>query len=100
MLNSLETKVVQQVKNRFPDTVEFLRDIVRQPSVLGNERGAQEIVRNRMLHAGLVPESWDLDLAALRQDPEFRPARPELRRPTQRHGTLASQRSRRPQPSS
>lgn len=51
----------------------ILRELIRQASVLGNERGAQEVVFARLDELGLTPEMWDLDLEVLRAHPTFGP---------------------------
>jgi len=48
-----------------------LVDLVRIPSTLGNERLAQEFIRDRAIAAGLETELWDVDPDALRLDPRF-----------------------------
>src|SRR5690606_6707663 len=73
VLDSLETRVIAEVNNRFADTVELLRALVRQPSVLGSELGAQQVVARRLQDLGLAPDVWDLDSAALKQHPQFGP---------------------------
>jgi acetylornithine deacetylase len=70
-LNPIEEAVLAQVNQRFDDTVVFLRDLVRQPSVLGNERGAQDLVYARLTQMGLAPEMWDLDIEKLSAHPLF-----------------------------
>ena len=67
----LEGAVLAEVDRRFDDTVEFLQQLVREPSVLGNERGAQDLVFARLSQMGLSPEMWDLDLEHLRTHPLF-----------------------------
>ncbi|MBI5878200.1 MAG: ArgE/DapE family deacylase [Chloroflexi bacterium] len=71
--NSLERKVVSIVDARFDDTIDFLRALVQQPSVLGRERGVQDVVYRRLQSIGLPAEMWDLDLDALKQHPSFGP---------------------------
>jgi acetylornithine deacetylase len=70
-LRPVEETVLAEVDRRFDDTVEFLRQLVREPSVLGNERGAQDLVFARLAQMGLSPEMWDLDLEQLRAHPLF-----------------------------
>jgi acetylornithine deacetylase len=40
--------------------VELLRELVRAPSTLGNERAAQEIVASELRSMGLEPDVWDI----------------------------------------
>ena len=68
-----EKRVLPEIDARFADTLSFLAPFVRQPSVLGNELGVQELVFARMNSLGLAAEKWDLDLDALRQHSSFGP---------------------------
>ncbi|HUW15214.1 MAG TPA: ArgE/DapE family deacylase, partial [Anaerolineae bacterium] len=70
-LTPVEEAVLSEVDLRFDDTVEFLRQLVREPSVLGHECGAQDLVFARLSQMGLSPEMWDLDLEHLRTHPLF-----------------------------
>jgi len=72
-LTRLEQTVIEQVDQRFPASMDFLQAMVRQPSTLGNEKGVQEIVYQRLQEIGLMPELWDLDVEALRQHTNFGP---------------------------
>lgn len=71
--NIAEEHVLTEVDRRFTETLEFLRTLVRQPSVLGHERGVQDLVFARLSQLGLSPEMWDLNLHALRAHPSFGP---------------------------
>lgn len=68
-----DERTLAQVDRRFDDSVAFLRELVKQPSLLGSERGAQEVVFARMQDMGLDAEMWDLDPAALSSHPLFGP---------------------------
>ena len=72
-LTRFEQTVIEQVEQRFPASVDFLQAMVRQPSTLGNEKGVQEIVFQRLQEIGLAPEMWDLDIEKLKQHPNFGP---------------------------
>jgi acetylornithine deacetylase len=72
-LTDLEKAVLEQVDRRFDDTVAFLRQLVQQPSILGNELGVQEVVCRRLQELGLEPTMWDLDLDLLRDHLSFGP---------------------------
>jgi acetylornithine deacetylase len=67
----LEQQVLDEIDERFHDTVTFLREMVRQPSVLGNEQGVQNLVFRRMCDIGLFSEMWDLDLDVMQAHPLF-----------------------------
>jgi acetylornithine deacetylase len=68
---AIEQRVLTEIDQRFSHTLEFLREMVRQPSVLGQEKGVQELIFERLEGLGLNPEMWDLDLEQLRQHPAF-----------------------------
>lgn len=72
-LTPVEKAVLEQVDRRFEHTVAFLRQLVRQPSTLGNELGVQQVVFRRLEELGLEPTIWDLDLDLLRDHPSFGP---------------------------
>jgi len=73
LASALERKVLAIVDERFADTVAFLRALVREPSVLGHERGVQDVVFRRLQEIGLPAEMWNLDLEQLRKHPNFGP---------------------------
>jgi acetylornithine deacetylase len=73
MNTAIEKRVLTEIDARFGDTIDFLRSLARQPSTLGNEEGAQELVFARMKQIGLTAEKWDLDLDTLRRHPSFGP---------------------------
>lgn len=70
MINSLNNTI----DHLWPDYIELLQQLVKEPSTLGNERAAQEVVyhhlRGRM---NLPAEIWDLDLGALALHPLYAP---------------------------
>jgi acetylornithine deacetylase len=67
----VEQAVLARVDRCFDGAVDFLRDLLRQPSTLGNERGAQDLVRLRLAGLGLSPRMWDIDLSAIRDHSLF-----------------------------
>ena len=70
---ALEERVLSEVDGRFDASLDWLASLVRQPSILGNEQGVQELVFARMNALGLAAEKWDLDLELLRGHPAFGP---------------------------
>lgn len=73
MNTDTEQRVLDEIDRRFSDTVAFLQEMVRQPSILGNELGVQQLIFNRLQNLGLQPDMWDLDLDLLRAHPNFGP---------------------------
>ena len=77
---ALTKRVRSAIDARFDDSLNFLQELVRQRSTLGNELGVQQLVLARMRQLGLSAESWDLDLELLRRHPAFGPLELDYRR--------------------
>src|SRR5580765_8471201 len=65
----LETAVREAVERRRDDLVELLRSLVRQPSTLGAEAGAQDVVEQWLREAGFEVERVVPDAEAALADP-------------------------------
>ena len=74
----MKTSVLEKIDELFPSTVNFLRQMVREPSVQGNEAGVQQIVEARLKEIGLETDKWDPPYAELSKHPLFVPSRPDL----------------------
>ncbi len=61
------------INRLWPQYLQLPKDLVRQPTVLGQERGAQEILLRHLRRMALPAEMYDLDLGALGQHPQFTP---------------------------
>jgi acetylornithine deacetylase len=70
---AIERLVLAEVDRYFDEAVTFLRELVHQPSTLGNEGGAQGLVSEYIESMGLDAEMWEVDLKAVRNDPAFGP---------------------------
>jgi acetylornithine deacetylase/succinyl-diaminopimelate desuccinylase-like protein len=68
---SIEHLVLSQVDQHLDQTISFLQELIKQPSTLGNERGAQELIYTHLLQLGLPAEMWDLDVDTMRSHPLF-----------------------------
>jgi acetylornithine deacetylase len=55
------------VERGFPDTIAFLQELVRVPSLLGNEEPAQRLVEDRLLELGFAVRSLEPDAERLAQ---------------------------------
>lgn len=62
--------VRQAVERGLPATVDFLQALVREPSTLGNEEGAQALVEERLRALGFEVRSLEPDPDVLAQRPE------------------------------
>lgn len=63
-------EIRQAVERSLPATVDFLRALVREPSTLGNEEGAQALVEERLRDLGF-------DVRSVEPDPDLLARRPE-----------------------
>jgi acetylornithine deacetylase len=57
------------VENALPDTIEFLQELVRVPSLLGNEEPAQALVEERLHGLGFEVRSLEPDAEELARHP-------------------------------
>ena len=60
----------QAVERALPDTVAWLRELVRVPSLLGQEEPAQRLVEERLVDLGFKVASVQPDAAALAEHPD------------------------------
>ena len=58
-LKKTEEQVLLKIKACKNDMVSFLQALVHQPSTLGNERSAQEIIFLKLKSLGLTAELWE-----------------------------------------
>lgn len=58
------------VERALPNTVSFLQELVRVPSLLGNEEPAQRLVEERLRELGFAVRSVEPDAAMLAEHPE------------------------------
>jgi acetylornithine deacetylase len=62
-----------EIERRQDAMVALLQDLVRQPSMLGQERGAQEVISSKWQSLGLQSEMWQPRVEALAAHPAFAP---------------------------
>jgi acetylornithine deacetylase len=64
-VNEAKEELWKAIERRSDELYEIVAELVRHPSVLGNEAGAQEAVAAHMRAAGMETELWELDDAVL-----------------------------------
>ena len=69
----LNARLFESIDRLLPMYRELLRDLVREPSTIGNERAAQVILSRAVRRQGLEPRLYDLDVAVLGRHPLFAP---------------------------
>lgn len=65
--------ILEAVDANFAAQIEFLRVLGSQASTRGQERGAQEIMRNSLRERGLETDVWNVDASELEHLPGFSP---------------------------
>jgi len=68
-----KNRVFEEITNLEESMISFLQNLVKEPSTLGNEKGAQLIVYNKLKELGLKANIWDLDIHVLEKHPAFAP---------------------------
>jgi acetylornithine deacetylase len=68
IFSSLEAR--KAVERAFPETISFLQELVRVPSLLGNEEPAQALVEQRLRNLGFDVRSLVPDEAELAENPD------------------------------
>src|SRR5436305_3190745 len=68
-LSSIEQKALAALDEQ--GLIRAFRDLVRIPSVTGQEAAAQNWLAQQMRHFGLDVDLWDIDVAELQRHPQF-----------------------------
>ena len=68
-----KNRVFEEITNLEESMISFLQDLVKEPSTLGNEKGAQLIVYNKLKEIGLEARIWDPDIYVLEKHPACAP---------------------------
>ena len=71
--NAREQRILAEVDRAFDREVAFLQDLVRRPSLRGQEATVQDYVYAALKSRDLVMDRWRLDPEALRHHPGFSP---------------------------
>ncbi|RWQ65589.1 ArgE/DapE family deacylase [Mesorhizobium sp.] len=72
-------RIIKAVEDRFDEQVEFLAQLVRAPSLRGNEAGVQKIVSDALKKRGYDVHSFAIDPDRIGKDPAFSPTRFDLK---------------------
>lgn len=66
-------RILQCVEELRPEAIRTLLDLVAEPSLLGDEESAQELMRQAYADLGLAVESFEIDESKLRTHPGWSP---------------------------
>ncbi|MEM7422199.1 MAG: ArgE/DapE family deacylase [Pseudomonadota bacterium] len=72
-MDDLERRVISAVDAGWDEQVAFTRDLVRYPSLRGQEHTAQEFVYEALRARGYAMDRWTIDEGAIRDHPGFSP---------------------------
>ncbi len=74
-----DERVLAQIEDRRTELVALAQDLVRTPSVSGDEGKVQQFVAQFMRANGLSVDVWEPDIDALRRHPGFVPVEGDYR---------------------
>eukprot|EP00927_Polykrikos_kofoidii_P073141 TRINITY_DN69211_c0_g1_i1.p1 TRINITY_DN69211_c0_g1~~TRINITY_DN69211_c0_g1_i1.p1 ORF type:complete len:481 (-),score=72.99 TRINITY_DN69211_c0_g1_i1:116-1513(-) len=69
----LERRILASVRENMEAQVEFIKELIRFPSLRGKERGAQEFMTAAFRKRGFDIDQWSIDEAAIKEHPGFSP---------------------------
>ncbi len=69
----IEQAIIQAVKANMPNQLAFTQDLVRHPSVRGQEHTAQDFLFKSLQTRGLTMDRWQIDVSAIESHPGFSP---------------------------
>ena len=72
--SSGEGRIVDSALGLKEEAIALLLDLVREPSLLGQEAGAQAVVRRAFERVGVDVHEFPIDEAKLRQHPGYSPS--------------------------
>jgi len=67
----LDERILGQVESRREEIVRFLQDLIRIPSLPGEEGRGQSFIEQKLRDMGMDVDVWEPDLGELRKDPWF-----------------------------
>jgi acetylornithine deacetylase len=71
MPKEIEERIPKIVEGKRSEIIEFLRDLIRIPSVTGEEKRIQEFISKKLRRMRLEVDQWEPDLQELRQHPAY-----------------------------
>ena len=77
-MSNEESGIIEWIDSHREESIRFLQELVRIPSLTGEEGPAQEFMSQSLAEMGLEVESCVADMKALEGHPEFIPVDPEI----------------------
>ncbi|HWA49830.1 MAG TPA: ArgE/DapE family deacylase, partial [Dongiaceae bacterium] len=69
----LQDEIIASVQAGFADQVKLTQDLIRLPSLRGQEHTAQDFLYQQMASRGLTMDRWAIDVDAIKHHPGFSP---------------------------
>jgi hypothetical protein len=76
---ALVDDIIGAVDAGFTDQVKLTQDLVRYPSLRGQEHTAQDFLYDQMARRGLTTDRWAIDVDAIKHHPGFSPVAVDYR---------------------
>jgi acetylornithine deacetylase len=70
---ALGTRITEAVSNQFGDQIEFTKELVRHPSVRGQEHTCQDFIFRELKERGYAMDRWAINPADIKSHPGFSP---------------------------
>jgi acetylornithine deacetylase len=61
----------EKVERKKEDIIDFLRNLIRIPSITGDEKAIQEFVSRHLVSMGLEVKAWEPDVSKMKDHPEY-----------------------------
>jgi len=75
MNQQLKSQILEAVEAQFRDQVSFTQDLIRLPSVRGQEHTAQDYVYRALQNRGYAMDRWAIDVDEISHHPGFSPVK-------------------------
>ena len=69
----LVRRILESVERGFDEQLDFIQDMVRYPSLRGQERTAQDFIYRALADRGLAMDRWTIDVAEIEGHPGYSP---------------------------
>ena len=74
MTANARNKVLKHLEKNMKESVNFLQELIRIPSVTGSEKEIQEFISKKLNQMGLSVDVWEPDINELKKHPAYVPA--------------------------
>lgn len=72
-MDNVAPRVIEEIEAAWPQQIEHLQKLIREPSTLGNEAGVQRLIASTFHDMGLAVHQFETDIGTLGSHPAFSP---------------------------